>query len=173
MALPVQPCRGVEDANKVTGCGGEGIWDYAWGYASNQTSFGLAVNPTSRRSRHQLHIHVAKVQQNLQAALAQVAKNKDKQYVAINCNSNKVTDSCKYNSNPAQTQLQAKWVDAASPSKANPFSTVYGNPANQASDSALVSMPLGPKGGVVILRSNDRQAECFLFCQDVCQNYCT
>ena len=173
MALPVQPCRGVEDANKVTGCGGEGIWDYAWVTVPDQSTYGLAVNPTSRRSRHQLHVHVAKVQRSLQAALAQVAINKNKQYVAINCNSNKVTDGCAYNTNPAQTQIQAKWVDAASPSKAKPFITVYGNPANQANDTLVVSMPLGPSGGVVIMRANDRQAECFLFCQDVCQKYCT
>lgn len=120
-----------------------------------------------------MHIHVAKVQQNLQAVLAQVAKNKTTQYVAINCQGNKVTDKCTYNTNPGQTSIQAKWVNAASPSKASPFGTVYGNPANEANDVTLVSKPLGPSGGVVIMRSNDRQAECFLFCQDVCQNYCT
>lgn len=56
LVLPVPPCRGVEDWTKTTSCGGEVIWDYAWGFVPDRNVYGVAVNPTDRRTRHQVSI---------------------------------------------------------------------------------------------------------------------
>lgn len=90
--VPIAPCRGVEDW-KEKKCGGEDIWDHAWGFAGGP-DFGLAVNPVQRRSQHQLHIHIAKLQQGLLPALRDIAKNKDTSWTPIVCNP-KVATKCK------------------------------------------------------------------------------
>ncbi|KAH7617713.1 hypothetical protein NADE_004115 [Nannochloris sp. 'desiccata'] len=140
LVVPIAPCRGVEDW-KEKKCGGEDIWDHAWGFAGGP-DFGLAVNPVQRRSQHQLHIHIAKLQQGLLPALRDIAKNKDTSWTPIVCNP-------------------------------KPFQVAYGNSANEDNDVTVVAQPLGPGKGVVVLRANDRPAECFLYCQDVCQDRCT
>ncbi|KAG7667459.1 hypothetical protein KSW81_001167 [Nannochloris sp. 'desiccata'] len=88
LVVPIAPCRGVEDW-KEKKCGGEDIWDHAWGFAGG------------------------------------------------------------------------------------PDFVAYGNSANEDNDVTVVAQPLGPGKGVVVLRANDRPAECFLYCQDVCQDRCT
>ena len=91
LVMPTKPCRGVEDANSVPACGGEGIWDAAWrAVVGDSKQFGLAVNPTARRTRHQLHIHVAKMLPSLQKSLAEVASHKDTSWIGISCTRTKV-----------------------------------------------------------------------------------
>ncbi len=169
LVLPVAPCRGVEDWQN-TQCGGEPIWDYAWKFAGGR-DFGMAVNPVQRRGQDQLHIHVAKLQNGLQPALIDVANKKYTKWVPIVC-SPKVATGCKVDPNATSSGLQAKFVQASSPTAAKPFQTAYGNIANAQDDVTVVSEPLGPGNGVVIMRANDRPAECFLYCQDVCQDFC-
>lgn len=131
----------------------------------------MAINPVQRRSQDQLHVHVAKVQQGLLPVLKQVAASGNTQWGAIVCPDNKVPKNCKYDPN-GTSGVQAKFVPASSPSGAKPFQQVYGNIANAQDDTALVTEPLGPGKGVVLVRANDRPAECFLYCQDVCQDFC-
>ena len=61
--VPVTPCRGVEDWPKVetgkggTFCGGEKLWDSAFSLlktGAEKGSYGMAINPSSKRSRHQV-----------------------------------------------------------------------------------------------------------------------
>ncbi|KAG7667458.1 hypothetical protein NADE_005215 [Nannochloris sp. 'desiccata'] len=170
LVVPIAPCRGVEDW-KEKKCGGEDIWDHAWGFAGGP-DFGLAVNPVQRRSQHQLHIHIAKLQQGLLPALRDIAKNKDTSWTPIVCNP-KVATKCKVDKKATTSGLQAKFIAANSPSAAKPFQVAYGNSANEDNDVTVVAQPLGPGKGVVVLRANDRPAECFLYCQDVCQDRCT
>jgi CDP-diacylglycerol pyrophosphatase len=167
LVLPVAPCRGVEDWRT---CGGEPIWDYAWGFTGG-SDFGLAINPVQRRSQDQMHVHVAKLQSGLFPALQDVANKKLTTWTPIKCSS-KVANGCKVDKTAKTSGLQAKFVQAGSPSAAMPFANVYSNPANEQDDVTVVSQPHGPGKGVVILRANDRPAECFLYCQDVCQDYC-
>jgi hypothetical protein len=129
------------------------------------------VNPVQRRSQDQLHIHVAQLQQGLLPALQDIANKKYTSFTPITC-SPKVATGCKVDTAATNSGLQAKFVPAGSPGAAKPFEAVYGNPANEQNDVTVVSQPNGAGNGVVILRANDRPAECFLYCQDVCQDYC-
>lgn len=50
LALPVKPCRGVEDIATDKDCGGEDIWDWAWGQVSGKSSI-------SSFHRHYWHLN--------------------------------------------------------------------------------------------------------------------
>lgn len=177
LVLPVQPCRGAEDWKVRSGaCGGEDIWDYAWklaGAAPNNANYGLAINSAQQRSRQQLHVHVAKINPSILSVIKNVAKFKDYDWVSIVCATGAGTrypKNCTWNKDPNASRIQAKYVDAPSPSAALPYEIVYGDSNNELTDSMMVTMPTGR--GVVILRFDDRQAECFLQCDKVCQDHC-
>lgn len=59
LALPRSRVTGVEDPARP-----DGIWDFAWKAAEQklpENDIALAVNPQSRRSQNQLHVHIVRV----------------------------------------------------------------------------------------------------------------
>jgi CDP-diacylglycerol pyrophosphatase len=59
LALPLAPITGVEDPLRP-----DGIWQFAWEEAKkriNAESIALVVNPQSRRSQNQLHVHLLRL----------------------------------------------------------------------------------------------------------------
>ena len=80
--IPKTPCRGVEDWNKEentpngTNCGGEQLWDSAFNTLTSGTDKGtwaMALNPSSRRSRHQVRPALSCAVQRCAALVAQQA----------------------------------------------------------------------------------------------------
>ena len=67
LALPRTPVRGVEDPLRP-----DAIWQFAWDAAQARiepTSIALVVNPQSRRSQDQLHVHLLRLQDGARADL--------------------------------------------------------------------------------------------------------
>ena len=173
LVLPIKPCRGVDDwKTRAADCGGEAIFDYAWQLVGTPaTAYALAINPSGRRGRHQMHVHVAKLEQSFKPILEDlVKKNNPNVWYGISCPTNKVPKGCSLGKAGGNDSIQAKWVQASSASAAKPFENVYSNPANTATDTLVVTSPTG--NGWVIVRANDRQAECFLYCEKLCQDRC-
>ena len=59
LVLPKSRVTGVEDSRRP-----DGIWQYAWDIAKQKIpvhEIALVVNPQSRRSQNQLHVHVVKL----------------------------------------------------------------------------------------------------------------
>lgn len=115
-------------------------------------------------------MHVAKFQPSFQKALVEVATHKNKGWVGIVCASNKVANDCQYNADPSISNIQAIYVEALSPTLAEPYKVVYGGQRNELTDSILVTNPTG--FGIVIVRVSDRRIECFLSCRSGCQDCC-
>jgi hypothetical protein len=58
LVMPTDPCIGVENWNRAS-CPGEEMWDAAWWEvegAGPKFIGGVAVNPVSRRSQHQVRV---------------------------------------------------------------------------------------------------------------------
>lgn len=69
LAMPRVPITGVEDPKRQ-----EEIWAFAWKAAIDQIKTGsiaLAVNPKTHRSQNQLHIHLARLDENAAAKFSQ------------------------------------------------------------------------------------------------------
>jgi len=68
LAIPISRVRGIEDPQKP-----DGIWDFAWSEAKkripDESSIGLAVNPSGKRSQDQLHIHIVRLQDDTRQRL--------------------------------------------------------------------------------------------------------
>ncbi len=68
LAIPISRVRGIEDPQKP-----DGIWDFAWSEAKkripDESSIGLAVNPSGKRSQDQLHIHIVRLQNDTRQRL--------------------------------------------------------------------------------------------------------
>jgi hypothetical protein len=111
------------------------------------------------------------LQNGLLPALQDIANKQITSWGTIVC-SPKVAKGCVYDPTATSSGIQARFVDVNLPSAAKPFQLVYGNIVNAQNDTIVVSQPNGAGNGVVVLRANDRQAECFLYCQGVCQDFC-
>ena len=62
LVIPKSKITGIEDPKRP-----KEIWSYAWQVASDRMpldEIGLAVNPLSRRSQNQLHVHIARLKKN-------------------------------------------------------------------------------------------------------------
>lgn len=69
LAMPREVVTGVEDLNRQ-----ESIWQFAWDVAMQRIepqSIALAVNPKSRRTQNQLHIHLVRLDKNALANFSQ------------------------------------------------------------------------------------------------------
>ncbi|CAM3821816.1 CDP-diacylglycerol diphosphatase [Polynucleobacter arcticus] len=69
LAMPRVPITGVEDPKRR-----EEIWVFAWKAAKDQIKTGsiaLAANPKTYRSQNQLHIHLARLDENAAAKFSQ------------------------------------------------------------------------------------------------------
>lgn len=190
LAIPVKPCRGVEDIASVSDCGGEAIWDWAFNQAPDRSTYGVAVNPTNRRGQHQLHIHLARIQRDLQTELKKVADAGKKTFVPIECGGTKCASppgecgqaqavgcTVDLTKAPDKSGIVAKFVDGKDIETAvKPFASANGDTA---CTSLLVSQPNGPGNGYVLVHANDRAAECLLYCTKLgskgetdCQGHC-
>ena len=118
----------------------------------------------------QLHVHVAKLQPSLRKVLTDVAERKKKDWIGIVCPSGKLATDCQYNPDASKSNIHAIYVEAITPTEAQPYKVVYGGGGNVLTDSILVSRPTGL--GFVILKISDRPVECFLSCESVCEDYC-
>jgi CDP-diacylglycerol pyrophosphatase len=61
LVLPRARVTGVEDANRP-----DGIWQFSWDIAKEKiprNEIALAVNPRTRRSQNQLHVHLVKLKE--------------------------------------------------------------------------------------------------------------
>lgn len=62
LAMPRDVITGIEDGRRE-----EGIWQFAWDVGSERIeaqSLALAVNPRTKRTQNQLHIHLVRLNQN-------------------------------------------------------------------------------------------------------------
>lgn len=69
LAMPQEVVTGIEDSNRQ-----ESIWQFAWNAAERKIEpelIALAINPQSKRTQNQLHIHLVRLNQNARENFSQ------------------------------------------------------------------------------------------------------
>lgn len=121
----------------------------------------MAVNPASKRSQNQLHIHVAPLNNKVKEMVDEVASHNDKSWVDYECDP-KIPSKCTYQKGG---NVQAKLVSSPS------FSDVYTG-FNDADGLTMVVASAGSGKGWVVMKSMYKAAECFLHCATDCESKC-
>lgn len=171
LVLPTAPCRGVEEWVR-TSCGKERIWQYAWGLlttGAQKKATGFGINPTHRRSQHQMHVHVGKIWPSLSGVLDQMKNQPVNKWRNIKCESTTGKQANK-NCVLGPGNLQAMLIKADDPSKMNPgpFELVYSDKPdnasgfpNAAAQSTAMMLHSIAAGYFVVVKSRAMQTECF------------
>lgn len=115
LLVPTDPVIGVEDKdnrnkhnyfNLARIVAEEGIWDVKK-LKVNEHSFGLAINPATHRSQHQLHIHIGRLPRPLREKLQKQKKIKGK-LIGIEHNKQWQTVKVKYTEHQVEKTCYGK-----------------------------------------------------------------
>jgi len=176
LLMPSGPCTGVENWDRLP-CPKEAIWDQGLAEIKNAgkdpSSWGMSINPVSRRGQHQMHVHLGEVQLNVAKAISTGFHQMNKTDFYLDCgldNNKRTLEKCVVHTsgsidryNP-HVQIKHK---INNPSELAPFSTVYGGSSKLNNDnvlwaSMLVIKVFNAPNTWALVTNHAGPAECFL-----------
>lgn len=131
------------------------VWKYAWDVAkqkiSHRENIALAINPATRRSQHQLHIHIGRVKDGMKTQLNSRNVPHDKHW-----HSRTISDH--YHNKKRETTYDITFTKSLTDENLRPFNLVSKKvgESNMKNTGIIVA---GAKDGFYILIARDKYVE--------------